>query len=362
MPEQRRTASVIVELVRLAIVLLLTAAGYRLGPTLAELFTAGDRDGTVLISSVMGALIGYVAGGVAGRTFLAGVDTAEASLRRVEAAVLIAAVLAAALGGVFGFVLLFPVLLLPGKGYTVPIATLVLIGLVYAGARLGAARGGDLLRFVGARGRFEVTTPSRGGGVKLVDTSALIDGRIVATARAGFLDGTLVVPQFVLNELQGLADTEDPRRRSAGQRGLEALKAVRDDGTVAVEVTDQDVPTVADVDAKLVALCRELQGSLLTVDSNLARVAEVSGVRVLNLHALADAMRPPVLPGERLELTVSKEGREQRQGVGYLPDGTMVVIERAADKVGQRVSVEVTSMLQTRNGRMVFAALAGEHE
>ncbi|MCA1711894.1 MAG: TRAM domain-containing protein [Actinobacteria bacterium] len=98
------------------------------------------------------------------------------------------------------------------------------------------------------------------------------------------------------------------------------------------------------------------------MDSNLARVAEVSGVRVLNLHALADAMRPPVLPGERLELTVSKEGREQRQGVGYLPDGTMVVIERAADKVGQRVSVEVTSMLQTRNGRMVFAALAGEHE
>ena len=360
MPEQRGAAGVVVELVRLAIVLLLTAAGYRVGPALADLFNAGDLDGTVLVCSVIGALLGYVFGGVAGRTFLAGVDSAEARLRRVEAAVLIAAVLAAALGGVFGFMLLFPVLLLPGKGYTVPVATLLLIGLVYAGARLGAARGGDLLRFVGARGRFEVTTPSKGGGVKLVDTSALIDGRIVATARAGFLDGTLVIPQFVLNELQGLADAEDPRRRSAGRRGLEALMAVRDDGTIAVEVTEQDVPQVADIDAKLVALCRELQGSLLTVDSNLARVAEVSGVRVLNLHALADAMRPPVLPGERIELTVAKEGREQRQGVGYLPYGTMVVIERAASKVGKRVTVEVTSLLQTRNGRMIFASLAGD--
>lgn len=338
-------------------VLLTTSAGYAAGPSLDQALGRGDPDTTRLISSILGALVGYLLGGVAGRLFVRGVDEAQLRLATVSSAVLVAASLGGALGGMVGIVLLWPVLLLPAKQFTVPAALLLLAGAVYAGARIGAARGGDLMRYVGARGRLEVSSPSRGGGVKLADTSALMDGRLVDVARAGFLEGTLVVPRFVLAELQSQADVEDPRRRRAARRGLDTLRVLQDEGLVAVEVTDDDVPGVADVDAKLVALCRQRGAALVTVDANLARVAEISGVAVRNLHALADAMRPPAVPGDRIRVQITREGREPGQGVGYLPDGTMVVVERAADHLGDWVSAEVTSVLQSRVGRMLFARL-----
>lgn len=344
------------ELVRLGVVLSLTAVGFSVGPSFGDLLLDGaDASQTRLLSTVLGALVGYVVGGIAGRGFVAGVDVAEARLRRIEAAVFISAVLGAALAGLVSFLLLWPVLLLPNKLVTVPVAMAVVAVVAYFGGRLGAARGGDLLRYVGARGRFHVAAPSRGGGTKLVDTSALVDGRIVDVARAGFVDGTLVIPRFVLDELQRLADTEDPRRRNAGRRGLDTLRVLSE--VTAVEVTDEDVPAFEDVDAKLAALARERQAALITVDANLARVAEISGTRVLNLHSLAEALRPPVLPGERVVVSIAKEGREAGQGVGYLPDGTMVVVERAGHRVGEKVAAEVASLLQTRNGRMVFASI-----
>lgn len=352
------TSSPVVEVVRLLVVLLLTAVGYTLGPAAATAFDA-DPVMVRLVTSVLGALIGYVVGGVTGRGFLTGVDRAEQRLRRVEAAVLIAAILGATFAGALGMLVLGPVLVLPARSVTVPIAVVVVAVLVYVGARLGAARGGDLLRFLGARGRIEVTSPSRGEGVKLVDTSALIDGRTLEVVRGGFLEGTLVIPRFVIDELQGLADSQDSQRRNAGRRGLDTLQMLQDEQMIAVEVTDDDAREFQDVDAKLSALARERNASLLTVDSNLARAAEVGGVRVLNLHVLAEALRPPVIPGERIALRIVKEGTEDEQGVGYLPDGTMVVVERAAEHVGDKVTAEVTSLLQTRNGRMVFANTVG---
>lgn len=349
---------VVVELVRLTVVLLLTAVGFTLGPDISAFFEDSDPIYVRFVSSMLGALLGYVIGGIGGRSFLTGVDIAEERLRSVEAAVLVASVLGATLGGIIALVLTWPVLLLPAKVITVPLGMVVLVILTYFGGRLGAARGGDLLRFLGARGRLEVTAPTRGSRAKLVDTSALIDGRIIEVARAGFLDGTLVVPRFVLNELQSLADLDDSRKRHLGRRGLDTLRVMQEEAIVGLEVTDEDVPGLVDVDAKLAELARTRGAWLVTVDSNLARVAEISGVRVLNLHALAEALRPPVLPGDRFELPVTKEGREAGQGVGYLPDGTMVVIEKAADRIGSNVSIEVTSLLQTRSGRMVFANLA----
>ncbi len=358
---QDRARPVLVEVVRLAIVLLLLSVGYAAGPPVAELLsgTLEETDPVQVrfVTSAIGALVGYVLGGVGGRGFVSGVDRAEAGLRRIDAADLIAAILGGGLGGLLAVIIGWPLLIIPARLFTVPLAMSLVLLFIYLGGRLGAAKAGDLLRFLGARGRLEVTTSSGGRRTKLVDTSALIDGRILDVVRAGFIEGTLVVPRFVLDELQTVADAEDRRRRAAGRRGLDTLRAIQGEAIIAVEITDEDPPEVSDVDAKLAALARARRSSLVTVDSNLARVAEISGVRVLNLHELAESLRPPVLPGERVILTVAKHGREAEQGVGYLPDGTMVVIERGSPYVGEKIVAEVTSLLQTRNGRMVFADL-----
>ncbi|MDX1659210.1 MAG: hypothetical protein R3343_10360 [Nitriliruptorales bacterium] len=350
-----RGGQVVVELVRLVTALLLFGAGYALGPTVADVLNVEEIDEIRLLSSGLGVLFGYVFGGYLGRRAVYGVDIAQERLQRVDASVLVAAVVGSTLGGLLGMVLLIPVLFLPGKIFTIPAALMVLLVLVYTGGRLGAARGGDLSRFVGVRGRVEVTSPAKGAGTKVVDSSALMDSRLVDVAREGFLEGTLVVPEFVLHEMQSFADVEDRRRRTMGRRGLDALKILQDEHLIAVEITKEDPPGVGEVDAKLTSVARDRNAALLTVDSNLARVAEVSGVRVLSLHGLAEAMRPPVIPGDQVEVRVLRTGTDEGQGVGYLDDGTMVVVERAADAVGTDVRANVTSIMQNRQGRMLFA-------
>lgn len=355
-----RGGLIVVELLRLGIVLLTTGAGFAVGGALDTLAGLDDEETTRLVSSVLGALVGYVVGGFVGRAVVSSVDEAQQRLQRVDSIVLVAAALGAALGGLVAMVLLSPVVLLPFKQYTLPVALLVVIVVAYAGGRIGAGRAGELSRFVGLRGRLEVRTPSRGGGTKLVDSSALIDGRLVEVARAGFLEGTLVVPQFVLDEVRGQADVEDPRRRRAARRGLDALKVLQDEALVGVEASDDQVSSFSEVDAKLAALCRERHAALLTVDASLARVAELGGVRVLNLHQLSEVLRPPVVPGERVTIEVLRPGRERGQGVGYLPDGTMVVVERGAASVGRSLPVDVTSIVQSRQGRLLFATPADD--
>ena len=351
---------VVAEVVRLAVVLLLTAAGFAVGADLDRLLDIGDLETTRLVTSVLGALTGYVVGGVTGRALVRGVDSAVQRLERVSAVALVSGAIGAGLGALVGLLLLLPMTVLPYPRITIPITLLAVLLLTYAGARLGAMRGPDLGRYVGMRGRLDVATPSRGAGVKLVDTSALIDARILEVARAGFLEGTLVVPTFVLHELQSLADAADPRRRHLGQRGLETVRKLQDDGPLAVEISDEDDEQYREVDAKLSALARRRQAALLTCDGNLARVAEISGVRVLNLHVLADSVRPPVLPGDRVSVRMVKPGREAGQGVGYLEDGTMVVVEQGLDTLGRDIEVDVTSIVQSRQGRMLFGTPAEE--
>ncbi|MBS3940415.1 MAG: PIN domain-containing protein [Actinobacteria bacterium] len=348
-----------VELLRLAVVLLFTGAGHALGSGVDDLLARGEPETTRLVTSVLGALVGYLVGGFLGRAVVRGVDTAGSAFAHVPAAQLVAAAIGAAVGALAGLVVLLPVLLLPYQRFTVPVTLLIVLMLAYTGGRLGAWRGAELGRFVGVRGRLDVHTPSRGSGVKVLDTSALVDARVVDVARAGFLDGTIVVPGFVLDELQGLADAGEDHRRRAGRRGLDALQVLQDESLVAVEISHEDLPGLAEVDAKLAALCRARSAALITTDGNLARVAEISGVRVLNLHALADAVRPPVLPGEQLALRLVRSGRDAGQAVGYLDDGTMVVVEDADARIGDEIAVDVTSIVQNRQGRMLFAVVSG---
>ncbi len=192
---------------------------------------------------------------------------------------------------------------------------------------------------------------------KLLDTSVIVDGRIVEIAQTGFLDGRVLVPRCVLRELQMIADSADPVKRSRGRRGLEVLSTLRD-VVPHFEVCDLDTPE-PDVDGKLIALAGTLGAQILTNDYNLNRVAKVQGVRVLNINELATALKPAVLPGEEMTVAVMKEGKEPHQGVAYLDDGTMVVVENARRLVGQQLDVVVTSVLQTAAGRMIFAKPKG---
>ncbi len=243
-----------------------------------------------------------------------------------------------------------------------PRAGLAGIGLpAFLGAYLGAATA--LRRRADLEAVSAVLFPAtarRGEAAKVLDTSVIIDGRIADLCQTGFVEGVLVVPQFVLRELQQIADSSDSLRRNRGKRGFDVLQRLRRNPRVKVEIVDLDFPQVREVDRKLLELGKTLGAKVLTNDANLNRVAELSGVPVLNINELASALRPVLLPGETLRVHVLREGKEPGQGVGYLDDGTMVVVEQARRHLGQTVEVSVTSVLQTSAGRMIFARLREE--
>lgn len=198
--------------------------------------------------------------------------------------------------------------------------------------------------------------------IKILDTSVIIDGRIADIVETGFVAGVLIIPEFVLQELQHIADSSDPTRRVRGRRGLDIIKRLQQEKLVEVRIDRQDFDNLNDVDAKLVALALRLNAKIVTNDYNLSKVAEVQGLRVLNINQLASALKPVVLPGEVLRLQILKEGKEQGQGIAYLEDGTMVVVENASRCLGKEVEVSVTSILQTTAGRLIFTTLKeGEH-
>jgi uncharacterized protein YacL len=216
---------------------------------------------------------------------------------------------------------------------------------------------------LGAKKMSEVSTPyflesgkqSR-VPLKILDTSVIIDGRIADLAETGFMEGTFIVPKFILEELQYIADSPDDLRRSRGRRGLDILKRLQQHKRLKVEFVDDDVPK-AGVDSKLVALALKLRAKILTNDFNLHKVAELQGIDVLNINQLANAMKSAVLPGETLQVQILREGKSQGQGVAYLDDGTMIVIENARRFIGKEVEVSVTSVLQTTAGRMIFSEI-----
>jgi uncharacterized protein YacL len=191
--------------------------------------------------------------------------------------------------------------------------------------------------------------------VKVLDTSVIIDGRIADIIETGFIEGVLVVPKFVLDELQQIADSSDSVKRARGRRGLDVLNRLKKDKSTLVRITDQDFPEIPDVDSKLVKLGKVLDAKVLTNDFNLFKVAEIQGVTVLNINLLANSLKPVVLPGEKMKIVVIKEGKDPGQGIGYLDDGTMVVVDSGKRYVGEEVYVSVTSVLQTPAGRMIFA-------
>jgi uncharacterized protein YacL len=193
----------------------------------------------------------------------------------------------------------------------------------------------------------------------LLDTSVIIDGRIADISRTGFIEGEMIVPRFVLSELQHIADSPDTLRRNRGRRGLDMLRRLQEESVTPVRITDQDIEEAREVDDKLVLLAKRLRCPIITNDYNLNRVAELQGVRVLNINELANAVKALFLPGETLAVEIVQEGKELGQGVGYLDDGTMVVIEDGKSRIGQDVEVVVTKVLQTAAGRMLFARLEG---
>lgn len=195
---------------------------------------------------------------------------------------------------------------------------------------------------------------------KLLDTSVIIDGRIADIIEAGFIEGTFIIPQFILQELQYVADSPDPMRRARGRRGLDVLQRIQKMSSIKVNIIEEDFPKIKEVDSKLVALAKMMSGKIITNDFNLNKVAQLQGVAVLNINELANVLKPVVLPGETMNLFVVKEGKEQNQGVAYLDDGTMVVIENARKIIGKNAEVTVTSVLQTTAGRMIFARLKDE--
>lgn len=191
--------------------------------------------------------------------------------------------------------------------------------------------------------------------IKILDTSVIIDGRIADIIEIGFIGGIFIIPQFILQELQHIADSPDPIRRSKGRRGLDILHRIQKIPSIKVKIIEEDFPKIKEVDSKLVALARGMNAKIITNDFNLNKVAQLQGVPVLNINELASVLKPVVLPGEILNLFIVKEGKEYNQGVAYLDDGTMVVIENARRLIGKSVEVIVTSVLQTTAGRMIFA-------
>lgn len=203
------------------------------------------------------------------------------------------------------------------------------------------------------------SAPGKDNSSILVDTSAIIDGRIADVAVAGFMPGRLLVPRFVLQELQNIADSEDPQRRMRGRRGLEVLNQLRQTADVEIEVVEENPEDIKEVDHKLVYLAKQYNTDILTTDYNLNRVASVESVRVLNVNELSNALRAVVLPGEVLEIKVVQQGKERGQGVGYLEDGTMIVVEDGEKLMGKDVKVEVSKIFQSVAGKMIFASQQG---
>lgn len=285
-------------------------------------------------------------------------------LWRVSLSALVFGFTGAVIGLLLGALASVPLNNLPGiYGTIVPIAVSLLFTITAVAILLSRrALIVEHLPFLG----FASKKPQKASSGRdiFVDTSAIIDGRIADIARTGFVPGRLLVPRFVLAELQNIADSDDAMRRGRGRRGLEVLNMLRDMDGVVIEVVDEDPSAIKEVDAKLVSLSKDRGAHVLTTDFNLNRVAQIQGVRVLNVNELAGAIRPVVLPGEELAVRVVQPGKERGQGVGYLADGTMIVVENGESVIGQEVTTEVTRVFQTVAGKMIFATIKknGNHE
>ena len=335
---------------------LVSVAGFQLGAVLADLggVPLSARVPYVLVFALVGALAGLIlTPWLTTRPF----RTLRKRIRQVPAAQLVAAVIGLMVGLIIAALLAFPLSFLPSPFRDV-LPLLAAIGLAWLGMYTTIARQHDIAILLG--GRLAAREAKDAAAVPneryiLIDTSVIIDGRIADISQTGFLSDTILVPRFVLNELQHIADSSDMLRRNRGRRGLDILNKLQKNSYVPVRVTDMDVEDVREVDDRLVILARRLKCPILTNDFNLNRVAELQGVRVLNINELANAVKAVFLPGESMQVNIIQEGKEIGQGVGYLDDGTMVVVEEGRRYMNATIPVVVTKVLQTAAGRMIFA-------
>jgi uncharacterized protein YacL len=342
----------VVEILRLCVVVFAGGLGFTIARSTDSDISVGAFDATSL-GIILGGSIGYVLGGIVARLTSRSLHEVEAAVRGRSPEQVLAGAVGAVLGVLVGGGLAWPILLVGNPGFTLPLFVFVCVTVGTLGYRLGLWQREGLLAIFGHRAG--VGAASMSSQPRVLDSSVAVDGRIVDVVRAGFLHGRLLVPQPVLDELQGLADAGDDTRRAKGRRGLATLEALRRERGLDVEVIDDEAPQVPEVDGKLVRTCLDRDVPLLTLDSNLARAANLAGCRVMNLHALSLALRPPVSAGDVVAVLLTRPGKEAGQAVGYLDDGTMVVVERSRDHVGDEVRAAVTSVLTTANGRMVFA-------
>jgi len=320
---------------RLVLVALLAIAGYFIQP-----FQAPNEILGMALGTVLGLLIIFL----------------ESRIKAVGPQVLIGSVI----GLVFGIVLAIFVSFLIGKLALNSRSTSFLqifsfFFFIYIGLLLGSKKSdwfepATLVALFGEKGEKK--------SHKILDTSVIIDGRIADLTETGFIEGTIVVPQFVLRELQHIADSPDSLKRNRGRRGIEILQRMQKKPELNVTITEADFPDVPEVDMKLIELAKQLDAKIVTNDYNLNKIAQLQGVHVLNINELASSLRPVVLPGETMKVFILKEGKEYNQGVAYLDDGTMVVVDNARKLIGRNVEVVVTSVLQTTVGKMIF----GRHE
>ncbi len=332
----------------------LAVGGIFFGLYMADRLTAPSFQ-YAIIFLLVGALVGLVLTPyLTIRPFLA----LRRRIRQAPAQQLLAAVLGLIVGLITAALISFPLSLLPPPFREIlPFVAAILFG--YFGIMVMTTRQRDIFNLIRGRLPERSRGPENNDGVRpvLLDTSVIIDGRIADISRTGFIEGEMLVPRFVLNELQHIADSSDALRRRRGRRGLEMLRRLQDESVAPIRITNMDIEDVREVDDKLVLLGKQLSCPIVTNDYNLNRVAQLQGVRVLNVNELANAVKALFLPGESLDVKIIQEGKEVGQGVGYLDDGTMVVIEDGKSHVGEEMDVVVTKVLQTAAGRMLFARL-----
>ena len=340
-------------------------AGFYLGDILLEIINITSNHLPYAIgSSVIFAALGFF---VMPFISLYPINWVRSYLSKVSGATLIAALVGLVVGLIIAALFSIPISFLPGPFSSIlPFVAVLVFG--YLGVAIAVTRQSDLREMFSfsKRGSRAAASQSSSDDSKwqqeksiLIDTSVIIDGRIADIARTGFVPGNLVIPRFVLNELQYIADSAESLRRQRGRRGMEVLAELQKDHSINTTIADIDVEGVREVDEKLVMLARQMKSPILTNDFNLNRVAELQGVKVLNINELANSVKSILLPGEALCVKVIQEGKEQGQGVGYLDDGTMVVIEDGKNFIGKDIEVSVTKVLQTAAGRMIFSKPEG---
>ena len=351
----------VVLVVRLIFMIFGGIAGYELGELFRTTYLESLDPAYYIIGFIVSIIVcvglGYVIGGAAGRYIAKLLNRFEHSIQDIPGTDL----LMGAIGIIAGFLIAFlPSVVLFRFEYGWVFALIIYAVCGVLGYVVAVQKKSDLISFFRpSMGQsdsldkgLEVSQPSR-----ILDTSVIIDGRISDICHTGFLEGEIVLPRFVLNELQGIADSEDPLKRNRGRRGLDVLNALKRQDRVEIRIEEQDFPEMGAVDSKLVALAKALNIPVMTNDYNLNKIAELQGVRVLNINELANALKPVVLPGETMVINLIREGKEPGQGVGYLDDGTMVIVEGGKKLIGREVETTVTSVLQTPAGRMIFTSL-----